>query len=91
MVLQWGKPVNIWGTDEPGSRISVRIAAVYSETVADDDGKWMVTLPVMRKSRTGLTISIENDRGETVKINDVLVGDVWFMSGQSNMDLLMEK
>ena len=91
MVLQWGKPVKIWGTDEPGTRISVRIAAVYSEAVTGEDGKWSVTLPVMRKSRNSLSMSVENDRGESIKINDVLVGDVWFMSGQSNMDLLMSR
>ncbi len=91
MVLQWGKPAKIWGTDEPGTRISVRIAAVYSEAVTGEDGKWSVTLPVMRKSRNSLSMSVENDRGESIKINDVLVGDVWFMSGQSNMDLLMER
>ena len=91
MVLQWGKPVNIFGTDEPGSRVSVRIAAAYAEAVTGEDGKWMATLPVLRKSRTALSMSISNDRGESIRISDVLVGDVWFMSGQSNIDLMMER
>jgi len=82
MVLQRDLPVPIWGTADPDEKVSVSFRGQTKETAADREGKWMVGLDPLEvgEPRT-LTVS-----GKTsVTFNDVLVGEVWLGSGQSNM------
>jgi sialate O-acetylesterase len=85
MVLQRDQPVPVWGTSNAHSPITVRIADNTVETRADEKGQWRVTLPPMRAGGPhSLTVSgISRRRRRT--IHDVLIGDVWVCSGQSNM------
>ena len=83
MVLQREMPVPIWGTAEPGEKISVTFGDASANGIADQDGKWMVTLPALKASDKGRELTIKGST--TVTIKDVLVGEVWICSGQSNM------
>ncbi|MCD8292145.1 MAG: sialate O-acetylesterase [Prevotellaceae bacterium] len=84
MVLQRGRPVQIWGLADAGEAVTVKLdmkKAKACSTVADDAGRWCVTLPAMQ---AGGPYRLQvND----IEIADVLVGDVWLCSGQSNMEL----
>ena len=84
MVLQRDKPVPIWGWANKGETVKVKFGAQEMSAMAGDDGKWMVRLNPMPADKTGheLIISAEN----TITIKDVLVGEVWVCSGQSNME-----
>ena len=83
-VLQRGMKVPVWGTAEVGKTITVAFVDAKVSATADADGKWMVKLPEMNASSVGRTMSVTGDG--SVEIKDVLVGEVWFASGQSNME-----
>ena len=84
MVLQSGKPCFIWGWSDPGSKVRVGFADQVAESVADDEGCWRVQLMPMRASSIGTVLEI--CAGDTVVVlNDVVIGQVWVGSGQSNM------
>jgi len=84
MVLQRGAPIPIWGWAEPGEKVSVRIAdAAAVSATADADGKWRVELPSMP---AGVPHTLTVAAANTITIRDVLVGEVWLCSGQSNME-----
>ena len=83
MVLQQGMPIPVWGTSKPNTIITVKFANHSKSTTAGNDGKWMVKLPPLNASKTGREMTIT---GKTeITISNVLVGEVWICSGQSNM------
>jgi sialate O-acetylesterase len=84
MVLQRDMPVPVWGTAKPGEQLTVHFADHQVTTKADANGKWMVELPALKASATGRQMSISGAE-DTAVIRDVLVGEVWVCSGQSNM------
>lgn len=89
MVLQQERPVPVWGTAEAGAEVTVDFAGQKKESVADDDGKWQVTLDPMPASSAPRKLTVFcNHQSEVInrKFSDVLVGEVWFCSGQSNME-----
>lgn len=82
MVLQQGQPNRVWGWASPGETVRVAIQQQTHETQAGTDGRWEVTLkPLPVGAPLTLTVTGNN----TVTVNDVLVGEVWVCSGQSNM------
>ncbi len=85
MVLQAGTTNPIWGGADRGEPITVTFAGQTKTTVADPfTGRWQVTLDPLFPSTTGRTLTVRG-RDSEVEINDVLVGEVWLCSGQSNM------
>ena len=84
MVLQRGKPVPVWGTADAGKPITVKIGTQQASGKADDKGNWRADLPALEATATGQNVTI-TDGTNTVTLSDVLVGDVWICSGQSNM------
>ena len=88
MVLQREKPAPIWGTSDPGARVTVRFADQKHTTRADADGHWQVTLRPMPASTRPQTLTIQSGR-ERLVMEDVLVGEVWIAGGQSNMEFNM--
>lgn len=84
-VLQRGKTVHIWGWSDPGDAVTVTFAGQKETTTADGDGAWRVALKPMADSKEPreLTASSQN---ASASISDVLVGEVWLCSGQSNME-----
>lgn len=85
MVIQRGKPVPVWGYADAGERITVRFNKFKTVVFADSNGKFHIDLPIM-KAGGPYTLII----GDAVLTN-VLVGDVWLCSGQSNMDVTIER
>jgi len=86
MVLQQQKEVTLWGWAEPGESVTVELAGARQETKANGQGEWRVGLPAMKAGGPHvLSVSGTN----TVKLDDVLVGEVWLCSGQSNMEMGM--
>ena len=87
-VLQCGMRVPVWGTADPGERVAVSFAGQSVKTVAGADGTWRVDLAPMDVCRDGRVLSvIGSNGGEPAEAKDVLVGEVWFCSGQSNAEL----
>jgi len=84
MVLQRDKPVPIWGTAEPGEKVTVRFAGRSKTTVADEKGRWIVRLDPMSVNARPQELTIEG-RSDKVTLTDILIGDVWIAGGQSNM------
>lgn len=85
MVLQRDKPVHVWGWADKDQLVTVSFAGqVKSAKVAE--GKWRVTLNAMNANANGQTLTIETSE-ESLKLKDILVGDVWICGGQSNMEM----
>jgi sialate O-acetylesterase len=83
MVLQQKLPDPIWGRDTAGTKVTVEFAGQSKSAVAGPDGKWMVKLDPMPATATPGTMTITGSSRR--EIRDVLVGEVWLCSGQSNM------
>lgn len=88
MVLQQGKPLKIWGTADAGESISVRIGQSKTKTVAGSDGRWSVCLESLNASFKPVRFVVKGSR-DKIELTDVLVGEVWLASGQSNMEYSM--
>lgn len=88
MVLQQGKPVAIWGKATPGTKIRVTMAGLRAEAMANEAGAWRAYLESLN---AGGPYELTVRAGATRKvIRDVLVGEVWLCSGQSNMAMSMQ-
>jgi sialate O-acetylesterase len=89
MILQQKTNAKIWGKATPGCKINVSASwNVKGQTKAGDEGKWVVILPTPEAGGTySITISAHDT---SVVIKNVLIGEVWFCSGQSNMEMPME-
>lgn len=83
MVLQADKPIRVWGTAAPGERVEVAFGDSRGIATATDGGTWAVELPAPKASNepTSLVVTGSN----RIEFADVLVGEVWYCSGQSNM------
>jgi sialate O-acetylesterase len=88
MILQRDTKIRIWGWAIPGEKVQVKFNKKTISTVTDSEGNWKVSLPPMN---AGGPYTMEVKGNNTITINDILVGDVWFCSGQSNMVLNMER
>lgn len=84
MVLQADKPLPVWGWAEPGEEVTVQLADDSATATADSRGNWSVKLPARKASRTPLEMTVTGKN--TIRLTDILVGEVWLGSGQSNMD-----
>ncbi|MBS1605929.1 MAG: sialate O-acetylesterase [Bacteroidetes bacterium] len=91
MVLQRGRPVPVWGLAPFGARVSVGFGGQRKEVVANGRGEWRCDLDAMDVVREGKEMVVSDDRGEAVRFKNVLVGEVWLCSGQSNMEYTMRK
>jgi sialate O-acetylesterase len=88
MVLQRDAKVPIWGWASPGAKVEVRFAGQTKTAVTGADGKWMVRLNSLRTSSEPRELILTAPaEGRTVTVRDVLVGDIWLCSGQSNMEM----
>ena len=85
MVLQQGKPTSIWGTANAGSTVTVNFGDQNLQTITDADGHWKLTLAPVPVSAEPASLKVTCSEGSTIEINDILVGEVWMCSGQSNM------
>ena len=83
MVIQRDARITIWGWGDPGERVTVELGNRSRKTTTDESGRWTVILPPFRSGGDPLTMIITGDN--TLTIEDILVGEVWVCSGQSNM------
>ena len=85
MVLQRGKSIPIWGKADAGEQITVTFRKKQYTTIADENGRWRIDLP---KQKAGGPYQLVINE---LTIDDVLIGDVWLCSGQSNIDVTIER
>lgn len=88
MVLQRNQQDPIWGTANPGSSVSIDFAGKKYETKADDNGKWMVKLDV-GEAGGPFVMKISSEQ-KILEFNNIMIGEVWLCSGQSNMEMPLE-
>lgn len=92
MVLQCDMKVPVWGTADAGEIVTVEFAGQKISTTADADGKWCVNLKLLKASAESRALVVTGDHtAQPIMLDDVLVGEVWLASGQSNMDFSMSK
>lgn len=84
MVLQQEKPIRVWGWAEPSEKIEVSIGDDRATTITDRNGNWMVELPARSASPEPVEIKVKGNN--EIQLADILVGEVWLCSGQSNME-----
>lgn len=84
MVLQREMPIRLRGWADPGETVSVQLGSVSAVGEAGTDGQWTVTLPSQAANATGQDLIFRGKN--TLTIRDVLIGEVWLCSGQSNME-----
>jgi len=84
MVLQRGIHLPVWGWSDPGAKVTVTFAGQSVTAKAGADGRWRVKLEKLEASREPRTLTVES--GDKLTLTNILVGDVWLASGQSNME-----
>src|SRR3989441_6394143 len=89
MVLQQGQAVPIWGKADPGEVVTVRFAGQSKKAIAAMDGTWGVKLDPMRANATPATMIVSGKN--TIELKNILIGEVWLVSGQSNMQRLLSE
>ena len=87
MILQRDMPVPVYGTAEAGEKVTVTFAGKEKSGVADKDGNWSVKLDAMKVSTTPAVMTVSGKNKLT--LNDILMGDIWICSGQSNMEWVL--
>jgi sialate O-acetylesterase len=90
MILQRDKPIRVWGWAEPGEKITVTFGAQSQSTTAAADRSWKVQLPAMPASAEPRRLVIQG-QDKKVEMENILVGDVWLLGGQSNMEFEIPK
>ena len=85
MVMQRGKPIPVWGKADAGEQITVQFNKKQYTTTADSNGKWRIDLPQM-KAGGPYELTVGN-----IQLTDIMIGDVWLLSGQSNIDVHIER
>ena len=83
-ILQRDKPVPVWGIANAGEKVTVTFAGQTKAATAGADGRWSVTLDPLPASAEPATLTIAGEN--TITLSDILVGEVWLASGQSNME-----
>ena len=90
MVLQQDTLVSFWGQATKGVKVSLHSSwGAQATTVADETGNWMVQLNTPKADNKSHTVTVKSKKN-TIKIEDVLMGEVWLASGQSNMEMPMK-
>ncbi|TWT51123.1 hypothetical protein Pla22_39000 [Rubripirellula amarantea] len=84
MVLQQQKPIHVWGWADANETVKVSLGQNSVTAEPDANGRWEAELPAMKASHDAATLVIEGDN--RIEFQDVLVGEVWLCSGQSNME-----
>ncbi|MGO4222858.1 sialate O-acetylesterase [Lysobacter sp. TAF61] len=89
-VLQRNAPIRVWGQAQPGQAVQVTLARRKASARADENGRWVATLPPMAAGGP-YTLNASAQGGAKQTVNDVMVGEVWLCSGQSNMVLQVHR
>jgi len=87
-VLQRDKPVPVWGKADTGEKVAVTFGSQTRTAVAGADGRWAVMLDKLSASKQGADLTVAGKN--TVVLHDIVVGEVWLCSGQSNMEFTVD-
>ena len=92
VVMQRGKPIPVWGWADKGEQVTITFQKKTYTTTADDQGCWRIDLP-KQKAGGPYTLEVKSDgvKSEKLTIDNILIGDVWLLSGQSNIDVTIER
>jgi sialate O-acetylesterase len=90
MVIQRDKPVSLWGWAEPGEKVTVTLAGKSKTATAAKDRSWKVTFPAMPANSKPISVTAKG-KSKTLTLENILVGDVWVLGGQSNMEFPLSK
>lgn len=85
MVVQRDKPVRVWGWASPDAKVTVSFAGQSHVATADKNRQWQVELTAIEANATPQTMTVKGE-GKTLTFTNLLVGDVWILGGQSNME-----
>lgn len=88
-VLQQGKAVPVWGWANPGEKVQVEFKGNKAEAVADQTGRWQADLPALTADAQPAELRVKAEK--IIIIHDVVIGEVWIASGQSNMEFALDK
>jgi sialate O-acetylesterase len=90
MVIQRDKPVTLWGWASPGEKIITSLADKSQATTASKDRSWKVTFPALPANSDPIQITIQGSK-KNLTLDNILVGDVWVLGGQSNMEFPLDR
>lgn len=90
MVLQRDKPIVIWGWADPGENIVVSMGAQRVAVKAMEDRSWRATLPAVAANSIAQSLTIQG-ADESLRLSNILIGDVWVLGGQSNMEFPLDR
>ena len=90
MVLQRDQPLPVWGWAAPGRAVTVEVGPHSARTRTNAEGRWRLTLPSLESGKGPLTMTVKAG-DETIRLTDILVGEVWLCSGQSNMEMTVHE
>ena len=84
-ILQRQMPVPAWGWSKPGTEVTVEFAGQKKKAIAGNDGKWMLRLDALKANANPQEMVISDNNGNKLVLKNIVVGEVWMTSGQSNM------
>lgn len=84
-VLQRDQPIRVWGKTAPNAAVSLDLSGTAASATADAQGRWSAALPARPAGGPALTLTVQAG-GERQMVSDLVMGDVWLCSGQSNME-----
>lgn len=90
MVLQHGKSTGVWGVAKPGASVTIEFAGQTQTSKADQNGNWIAKLSPLKVSAEPQSMTVKSG-DETLSVKDILVGEVWMCSGQSNMAWTLDR
>lgn len=90
MVIQRDKPIRLWGWAQPGEKVTVTFGGQSQSSAAAADRSWRAELPAMPASSEPRTIVVQG-KDSKIDLENILVGDVWLLGGQSNMEFEIHK
>jgi len=86
MVIQQDRPVSIWGWAGKNEQVTLRLAGQEKKVRASADGKWRAAFDPLKAGGVALEMTVRGEKGPDILVKDILVGEVWLCSGQSNME-----
>jgi len=89
-VLQHGKPLPVWGKADPSATVTVKLGDNQQKTTSSADGSWKVNFPASKPSKEGISMEVSSGAEKVVR-KDLLFGDVWIATGQSNMRWMLKQ
>ena len=91
MVIQQNQPIVLWGWASPQETVNVKFKGQTASAEADEDGSWRIALDPEKADSNPASLTISGSRSASITLVDVLIGEVWLCSGQSNMEWTMNR